>query len=151
MARPLRIEYPGACYHVMNRGNQRQTVFRADTDYELFLGKLADLAELYRTQILCYCLMPTHFHVYMRTPEGNLSRFMQSFLTSFTVSLNRRRGDCGHLFQGRFKAQLVERERYGNELSRYIHLNPVRTRAARELPLESKRSLLRQYKWSSYG
>ena len=76
---------------------------------------------------------------------------MQSFLTSFTVSLNRRRGGGGHPFQGRFKAQLVERERYGNELSRYIHLNPVRTMAARELSLESKRSLLGQYKWSSYG
>ena len=98
-----------------------------------------------------HIVMPNHFHVYLRTPEANLSRFMQSFLTAFTVSLNRRRGGSGHLFQGRFKAQLVERERYGNELSRYIHLNPVRTMAARDLPTESRRFLLRQYKWSSYA
>jgi len=76
---------------------------------------------------------------------------MQSFLTSFAVSVNRRCGGSGHVFQGRFKAQLVERERYGNELSRYIHLNPVRTGATRKLSLESRRGLLRQYRWSSYG
>ena len=151
MARPLRIEYPGAHYHVMNRGNQRQTVFRSAADYALFLGKLADFAELYNVQVLCYCLMPNHFHGYIRTPEGNLSRFMQGFLTSFTVSVNRRRGGSGHVFQGRFKAQLVEREHYGNELSRYIHLNPVRTKSASELSIDSKRRLLRQYRWSSYA
>ena len=138
MARPLRIEIPGAYYHVMNRGNQRQTVFHRDGDRLLFLEKLAASADLFTVDILAYCLMPNHFHLYVRVPQGNLSRFMQSFLTSFTVVINRRRKSSGHVFQGRFKAELVEAERYGNEVSRYLHLNPVRTAPVRSLPAEEK-------------
>ena len=151
MARPLRIEFPGAYYHVMNRGNQRQTVFHRTEDYRLFLEKLAEFATLFSVDILAYCLMRNHFHLYVRTPEGNLSRFMQSLLTSFTVVLNRRRKSCGHVFQGRFKAELVEGMKYGNEVSRYLHLNPVRTPVTKELPVEEKQRTLIEYPWSSFA
>lgn len=151
MARPLRIEFPGAYYHVMNRGNQRQTVFHRTEDYRLFLEKLEAFAALFSVDILAYCLMRNHFHLYVRTPEGNLSRFMQSFLTSFTVVHNRRRKSCGHVFQGRFKAELVEGVKYGNEVSRYLHLNPVRTPTSKELPVEEKQRTLIEYPWSSFA
>ena len=151
MARPLRVEYPGAHYHVINRGNQRQIVFRSDADHELFLDKLWLFASQFGVNIMSYCLMPNHFHLYLATPSPNLSRFMQALLTSFTITLNRRRRSSGHLFQGRFKAVPVESERYGSELSRYIHLNPIRTVRARALPLEDKRRLLVEYRWSSFA
>lgn len=118
MARPLRIGNPGAHYHVTNRGNQRAAVFHRKADYELFLQKLGRFAGLFRARVFCYCCLGNHFHLYVRTEEANLSRFVQSLLTSFTVSLNRARRRRSHVFQGRFKAQLVEEEAYHAELSR---------------------------------
>jgi REP element-mobilizing transposase RayT len=150
MARPLRVEYSGACYHVMNRGNRRQTVFESQADIDLFLDKLGEFAELYEVQVFCYCLMHNHFHIYLRTQQANLSKFMQALLTSFTVIKNRRDKSSGHLFQGRYKAIIVEDELYGAELSRYIHLNPVRTISGEKLNLSKKRKLLRNTKLSSY-
>ncbi len=150
MARPLRIEYAGACYHVMNRGNQRGTVFRRPEEYDLFLDKLAAFADQFRVRLFCYCCLPNHFHLYLKTEQANLSRFMQGFLTSFTVSLNRSRGSCGHVFQGRFKAHLVEDGAYHAVLSRYIHLNPVRVRRHGRRPLRERRDHLRRFRWSSY-
>ena len=150
MSRPLRIEYPGAIYHVMNRGNQRDQVFFTNDHYELFLEKLSIFAEEYNIQIICYCLMPNHFHLYLRTPEANLSRFMQSCLTSFSVTMNRKRGKSGHLFQGRFKSHLVDDSAYGMVLSRYIHLNPVRTEKLAELSPEKKINCLDNFRWSTY-
>jgi len=151
MARPLRIEYAGACYHVMNRGNRRQTVFAARRDCELFLERLGQFSRGFDVRILCYCCMPNHFHLYLRTEQANLSRFMQSLLTSFTVALNRRQHSSGHVFQGRFKAHLVENETYGAEVSRYIHLNPVRTKALKQAALPVRRQALRGFAWSSYA
>lgn len=151
MARPLRIEYAGAHYHVTNRGNQRMTVFHRKREYKLFLEKLERFAGLFRVRVFCYCCMGNHFHLYVRTEEANLSRFMQSLLTSFTVSLNRARGSSGHVFQGRFKAHLVEEEAYHTELSRYIHLNPVRVRGYRYRSLKDRRAHLRGFPWSSYA
>ena len=151
MARPLRIEYPGAMYHVMNRGNQRRNVFGKKVDCETFLEKLEYFSELFNVKIYCYALMNNHFHLLLRTEEANLGRFMQSFLTSFTVALNRRNRKSGHIFQGRYKAQLVESEEYMSKLSRYIHLNPVRVKKYAKLPIEEKRSVLRNYAWSSFG
>lgn len=151
MARPLRIEYSGACYHVMNRGNRRQTVFETESDVDLFLEKLGEFSTSYHISILCYCLMHNHFHLYLKTRDANLSRFMQALLTSFTVSKNRRDRSSGHLFQGRYKAIVVEDTAYGSEVSRYIHLNPVRTSAAANHDLKKRRYLLRQKgKLSSY-
>ena len=144
MARPVRVEYAGALYHVMNRGNRRERVFRTVAEHRLFLDCLAESAAQFRIDVLCYCLMPNHFHLFVRTVEANLSRFMQSLLTSFTVTMNRRQRSSGHLFQGRFKAQVVEGVGYFDVLSRYIHLTrmprprPDRQSAARgcgwELP-----------------
>jgi REP element-mobilizing transposase RayT len=151
MARPLRIEYAGAYYHVMNRGNQRQAVFTEPRDYELFLERLGQFSGPFDVRLLCYCCMPNHFHLYLRTDQANLSRFMQSLLTSFTITLNRRRHRSGHLFQGRFTAHLVENEAYGAEVSRYIHLNPVRTKALRQASVSARRRALRSFAWSSYA
>jgi putative transposase len=151
MARPLRIEYAGAYYHVMNRGNRRQIVFGEPRDYELFLSRLGQFREQFDVSLLCYCCMPNHFHLYVQTRQANLSRFMQSLLTSFTISLNRRHQSNGHIFQGRFAAHLVENEAYGAEVSRYIHLNPVRTQALRQAPAGVRRRALREFAWSSYA
>ena len=150
MARPLRIEYPGACYHVINRGNQRSTVFYETGHYELFVEKLGVFAKQYDISVYCYCLMRNHFHIYLQTRQANLSRFMQTFLTSFTVTMNRRRRVSGHIFQGRFKAQLVEDELYRSKLSRYIHLNPVRMKSVAEYPLDEKLNHLKTFAWSSF-
>ena len=151
MSRPLRIEYPGACYHVVNRGNQRNKIFFSPSHYELFLEKLAEFSEQFGVRTRCYCIMSNHFHLYLQTRDGNLSRFMQSLLTSFCYSLNRLRGKSGHIFQGRFKCHLVEDEAYSLVVSRYIHLNPVRTGEAVELAVDVKRRMLDSFKWSSFG
>lgn len=151
MSRPLRIEYEGACYHVMNRGNRRQAVFVEARDYELFLERLGQFSRQFDVVVLSYCCMPNHFHLYLRTEQANLSRFMQSFLTSFTITLNRRNRSCGHIFQGRFKAHLVEHEAYGAEVSRYVHLNPGRTQALKGASVAVRRQELRSFRWSSYA
>ena len=150
MARPLRVEYSGACYHVINRGNRRQEIFQRKRDCELFIDKLCEFSGVFSVEIFSYCLMGNHFHLYIRTAQPNLSRFMQSFLTSFTILKNRYDRSSGHLFQGRFKSVLVESELYGSQLSRYIHLNPVRTTRVKALSLEERRRCLREFKWSSY-
>ena len=151
MARPLRVEYAGACYHVMNRGNLGATVFASVEDHELFLAKLAQQAASYAVEVRAYCLMGNHFHLYLRTCEPNLSAFMQSFLTAFTVSHNRRHRRAGHLFQGRYKALLVEDDAYGSEVTRYIHLNRGRLASLADADFEARRQAVRQYPWSSYG
>lgn len=151
MARPLRIEYEGAHYHVMSRGNRRQVVFTKAGDYELFLGRLGRFCRQFDVAPLCYCCMANHFHLYIQTRQANLSRFMHSLLTSFTLASNRRRRSCGHLFQSRFAAHLIESQTYGGEVSRYIHLNPVRTRVMKQASISDRRVALRAYPWSSYG
>ncbi len=151
MSRPMRIEYPGACYHVVNGGNQRNRIFFSPDHYELFLEKLRVFSEEFVIRIRCYCLMPNHFHICLQTPNGNLSRFMQSLLTSFCHSLNRIRGKSGHVFQGRFKCHLVEDAAYSMAVSRYIHLNPVRTADAKSFSIDEKRRMLDSFKWSSYA
>jgi len=150
MSRPCRVEYGGALYHVMNRGNRRERVFRKAADYELFLDRLGRFAAEFGVEVLSYCLMPNHFHLFLRTREANLSRFMQSLLSSFTVFVNRRDRSSGHIFQGRFKAQLVEGEGYYDTLSRYIHLNPVRVQAVKRLEIAERRRALAEYRWSSF-
>ena len=150
MARPLRIEYQNACYHIINRGNRRERVFWGDDDYRLFMDKFAEFAELYDVVLYSYCLMPNHFHLQLRTRNANLGKFMQSFLTSFTLIMNHRYNKSGHLFQGRYKAQLIESELYKNKLSRYIHLNPIKIQSLKNEPLEVIRKRLQEYKWSSF-
>jgi REP-associated tyrosine transposase len=126
MARPLRIAYPGAYYHVTSRGNERKDVFKSRKEREKFLEYLASATERYGAAIHAYCLMSNHYHLLLETPEGNLSQIMRHINGAYTTYFNIKRKRAGHLFQGRFKAILIEADEYAVELSRYIHLNPVR-------------------------
>jgi len=142
MARPLRLEYPGALYHVTTRGNAKGDIFIDDVDRRIFLGLLAD--EVVQQGWLCYayCLMNNHYHLLFETPEANLCRGMQRLNGRYTQRFNYRHQRAGHLFQGRYKAILVEKEAHFQELSRYVVLNPVRagiTASAEE------------WAWSSYA
>ncbi len=126
MSRPLRIEFQGACYHVMNRTVAGSALFVQDRDREHFLECLENAAERFSIHIHAYCLMPNHYHVLLKTPLGNLSKVMHWLNVSYSVYFNRKHERHGHLFQGRFASVLVDAESYFKELSRYIHLNPVR-------------------------
>lgn len=140
MARPLRIEYPDAVYHVYSRGNERKEIFREGGDYELFLSILRDTAERFDLIIHAWCLMPNHFHLLLETKDANLSHAMKRLLGLYTVRFNRMHNRLGHLFQGRYKALLVDKDTYFLELSRYIHLNPVKAKLCRDP---------QDYRWSS--
>jgi putative transposase len=126
MARPLRLEYPGAVYHLTSRGNGRSDIFLDDADREIFLQAVAAVVGRYGWHMYAYCLMGNHYHLLVETPGANLSRGMRQLNGTYTQRFNRRHGRVGHVLQGRFKAIVVERERYLLELSRYIALNPVR-------------------------
>lgn len=141
MARPLRIEFPGALYHVTSRVNARQRVFRDDEDRETFLATLAWVAARFGWRCHAYCLMNNHVHLLIETPQPNLSRGMRQLNGVYTQRFNRRHRKVGHLFQGRFKAILVEKEGYLLELARYIVLNPVRAKRVKTPE---------RYPWSSY-
>ena len=149
MARPLRIEYPGAWYHVTSRGSERGEIFRDDRDRVRFLEALKESIERFKVEVHCYVLMSNHFHFLLRTREANLSRFMQRFNTAYTAYYNLRHRRRGHLYQGRFKAIVVEADEYLKELSRYLHLNPVRLKKYKDLTIEEKAEILRGYRWSS--
>jgi len=150
MARPIRIEYEGAVYHVTIRGNERKALFQTDADRERFMHALADSVERYDVRLHLYCLMLNHAHFVVETPRANLSRFMQRFQTAYTVYYNRRHRRSGHLMQGRFGASLVDEDRYILKLSRYVHLNPVFIRANKSKSITERCAILRNYKWSSY-
>ncbi len=150
MARPLRIDVAGMWYHIMSRGNTRKNIFLCDDDYNKFIKELADSCESYNIEIHSYVLMSNHFHFFLKTNEANLSRFMHRQLTSYTSWFNRKYERVGHLFQGRYKSIVIDNNNYGTEITRYIHLNPVRTRHNSKLSLREKRKLLKNYKWSSY-
>lgn len=126
MARPLRLEYEGAFYHVTSRGNDRGDVFFSEADYKKFLSYLKEAKEKYGIVLHVYVLMTNHYHLLMETPEANLSKVMHYLNGSYTTYINVKRKRSGHLFQGRFKSIIVDRDSYLGELSRYIHLNPVR-------------------------
>jgi REP element-mobilizing transposase RayT len=141
MARPLRVEYEGAFYHVTSRGNARQDIFLVDPDRWLFLETLGDTVTRFGWICHAYCLMTNHYHLLLETPEANLSRGMRHLNGVYTQTFNRRHMRTGHVLQGRFKAILVEKETHLLELARYVVLNPVRARAARSA---------RDWPWSSY-
>jgi putative transposase len=126
MARPLRIEFEHACYHVTSRGNQQAPIFLADQDFELFLEILAQTVQRMNWRINSYVLMNNHYHLVVTTPEANLSRGMRDLNGQYTQAFNRRRSRSGHVFQGRYKAIIVDKDRYLAELARYLTLNPVR-------------------------
>ena len=126
MARPLRITYPGAFYHITSRGNERKSVFKSRQDRIRFLGYLCSASERYDAVVHAYCLMDNHYHLLLETPSGNLPQIMRHINGAYTTYFNVKRSRSGHLFQGRYKSILVEKDEYAKELSRYIHLNPVR-------------------------
>ena len=141
MARPLRITFPGAFYHVTSRGNERKAVFKNDRDREKFLEYLGTATERYNAVIHAFCLMDNHYHLLLETPSGNLPRIMHHINGAYTTYFNVKKGRSGHLFQGRYKAILVEKDEYAIELSRYIHLNAVRAKMVKTPSA---------YTWSSY-
>jgi len=149
MARPLRIQYPGAVYHVTHRGNERKAIFKDDHDRDQFLQILAKSVDTYDTMLHCYVMMPNHFHLLVETPLGNLGEFMRHFNITYTSYFNRQHRRSGHLYQGRYKSFLVEKEAYLSACSRYIHLNPVKVGAIKKRTIEAQRDYLLRYKWSS--
>ena len=150
MARPLRIVYEGAVYHVTARGNRRGDIFRKDQDRERFIAQLAESVRLYDVRLYLFCLMTNHVHMVVETPQANLSRFMQRLQTAYTVYFNRRYNQSGHLFQGRFGSSVVEEDEYVLKLSRYVHLNPVFVKAHKNKTDRERVQVLRNYPWSSY-
>lgn len=126
MARPLRIEFPGALYHVTSRGDRREAIYEDDDDYIAFLSLFGEVVERFNWLCHAYCLMTNHYHLVVETPDGNLSKGMRQLNGVFTQASNRRHRRSGHLLQGRFKGVLVDRDRYLQELTRYVALNPVR-------------------------
>ncbi len=126
MARPLRIEYEGAVYHVTARGNERRKIYFSKTDYEQFLNYIAEARKRYGIQLHSYVLMSNHYHLIIETPEANLGKAMHYVNGSYTAYINRKKKRIGHLFQGRYKAIVVAKDSYLMELSRCIHLNLVR-------------------------
>lgn len=141
MARPLRIEYPGAFYHVINRGNGGEHIFISDRDREKFLEYIEIAVDRFEINIHTYCLMKNHYHLLVETPHPNLSQAIKWINGSYVTYFNRKRQRPGHLFQGRFKSILVDADEYLKPLSRYIHLNPVRAKIVQKLVA---------YHWSSY-
>lgn len=145
MARALRIEYEGAFYHITSRGNERKKIFFSRADYDRFQTYLQEAADKFGYVLHCYVLMSNHYHLLIETPNANLSKLMHFINGSYTNYINRRRGRIGHLFQGRYKAIVVDRDSYLLELSRYVHLNPVRagmTEKPEGYPYSSYRSFI---------
>ena len=150
MPRQLRVQFQGAIYHVTIRGNGRADIFVDNHDRERFLKRLEDSLETYAVRLYLFCLMNNHVHLVLETPRGNLSRFMQSVETGYTVYYNLRHNRSGHVLQGRYGAKLVEGDEYLLNLSRYVHLNPVFVDKIKNLPLKKRIEILRNYWWSSY-
>ncbi len=141
MSRPLRIEFPDALYHVTSRGDRREPIFVDDGDRVAFLEVLAQACERMDVAVYAYCLMGNHYHLVITTHRPNLSVFMRQLNGVFTQRVNRRHGKVGHVFQGRFKAILVDRQAYFLEVCRYVELNPVRARMVKAP---------QDWAWSSY-
>jgi len=141
MSRPLRIEYAGALYHVTSRGDNKAAIYIDDEDRERFLQTLSEVCERYNWVLHTYCLMDNHYHLLIETPESNLSIGMRHLNGVYTQRFNRKHERVGHVFQGRFKSIIVQRESYLLELARYIVLNPVRARMVRKA---------KNWPWSSY-
>jgi REP element-mobilizing transposase RayT len=141
MARPLRIEYAEAVYHVTSRGNAGDSIFRDDGDREMLLNLLEDVNNRYHWLCHAYCLMNNHYHLVIETLDGNLSKGMRQLNGVFTMRFNKRHGSVGHVFQGRYKAILIQKESHLLEVCRYVVLNPVRAKVVKTPD---------RWKWSSY-
>ena len=146
MPRQLRIEYPGAIYHVMNRGDRREPIFEDDIDRQRIVTTLGEVCAKTDWQVHAYCLMTNHFHLVVETPEANLVAGMSWFMSTYTARFNRRHKQFGHLFSGRYKALIVDGSGSGylRTVCDYVHLNPVRAKLLRaDEPLHD-------FAWSSW-
>jgi putative transposase len=141
MARPLRVHFPGALYHITSRGDGREAIYRSDVDREDHLALLGETCERFNWQCLAYCQMGNHYHLLIQTPDANLAAGMRHLNGVYTQRFNRRHGRCGHVFQGRYNAILVESDSYLLEVSRYVVLNPVRAGLI---------ARAEEWRWSSY-
>ncbi|MFH1404880.1 MAG: transposase [Patescibacteria group bacterium] len=141
MARPIRIEYPGALYHVVSRGNAYKNIYKDDKDRQKFLNWIEDAVEMHNLICHAYCLMGNHYHLLIETPDANLSKAMRDINGNYTQWFNAKHKTVGHLFQGRYKSYLIEKEIYLLEVSRYIVLNPIRAGLVNHPE---------QWRWSSY-
>jgi len=141
MSRPLRIEFSDAWYHVLNRGRRRESIFRDPKDYETFLQTVQEACEFWHLRVAAYCLLSNHYHLLVQTPNANLSRCLRHIDGVYTQRFNRRHGNDGPLFRGRYKALLIEADPYLLQLVRYIHRNPLRAGLAQTLD---------EYPWSSH-
>ena len=150
MPRLLRKEYAGAKYHITVRGNGRRRIFLWNEDRQRFLLQLEESLEQYGVILYAYALMSNHYHLLIETPRSNVSRFMQRLNTAYAMYFRNRHRRPGHILQGRFGGKLVEGDDYLLGLTRYIHLNPVRTREVQELSPEKRLEFLKSYRWSSY-
>lgn len=142
MSRPLRLEFAHALYHVTARGDRQESIYEDDSDRRLFLDILGDTVVDFNWQLHAYCLMTNHYHLLVETPDANLSAGMRQLGGLYTQRSNRKHGRVGHVFQGRYKAILVDRENYLLEVARYVVLNPVRAGMVQQA---------QDWPWSSYG
>jgi putative transposase len=141
MARPLRLEFPGAIYHVTSRGDRGESIYEDDTDRLEWLTVLSKVCERYNWRVHAYCQMDNHYHILLETADGNLSKGMRQLNGVYTQYFNRQHNRVGHVYQGRFKAILVEKDAYLLELSRYVVLNPIRANRVKDID---------DWHWSSY-
>ena len=146
MARKLRVEYPGAIYHVMNRGDRREPIFGDDADRKQFVESLGEACVRSGWEVQAYCLMPNHFHLVVETPQPTLVAGMKWLLGTYTGRFNRRHKQFGHLFSGRYKSLIVDGSGSGylRTVCEYVHLNPTRAKLLRP------EQALREYRWSSW-
>ncbi len=149
MSRPLRIQYPNAVYHITCRGNERQNIFKDDADRRKFLQFLTQSLNIYTVKLHSFVLMNNHFHFLIETPLANLAEFMRKFNITYTSYYNRQHNRIGHLYQGRYKSILVDKNEYLSMLSRYIHLNPIRIKSNEKASVKEKIRMIMHYPWSS--
>lgn len=142
MARPLRLELAGGLYHVTSRGDRRENIYENDEDREKWLDNLGNTCRRFNWRCHAYCLMDNHYHIVIETAEPNLSKGMRQLNGVYTQFYNRQHGRVGHVFQGRYKGILVERDEYLLELARYVVLNPIRARMVKNI---------KDWKWSSFN
>jgi len=140
MSRPLRIEYPNAWYHVMNRGRRAEKIFTDEKDYAMFVQILQEVSVAWNIRISAYCLMPNHYHLLLQTPEANIARSMRHINGVYTQRFNRRHGFDGPLFRGRYKSILIDADSYLLQLVRYVHRNPFKAGIC----------TMDKYEWSSH-
>lgn len=142
MSRPLRLEFAGALYHITSRGNERKAIYKEESDFGLFIEVLEHVCERFNWVVHAYCLMTNHYHLLVETPDANLSKGMRQLNGIYTQKFNKKYKRVGHLYQGRYKSILVDKDDYLLELARYIVLNPVRAKGMVDHPQE--------WQWSSY-